>query len=102
MEAVLAVPPAAPEEMEVNQTSSSTVNFQWQPNREFDLSHYRIEYGASPDDLSESETTSDTFYEFIRANSTFPDATRIYFRIQAVDKEGNSGEFSQLFMVEFG
>jgi lysophospholipase L1-like esterase len=66
--------------------------FQWNPGCESDISHYRVEFGPSPNVLGQTLITVANRVEL----PGFP-SEDVYFRLQAVDTTGHAGEFSRVF-----
>ncbi len=68
-------------------------------NVEFDFSHYNVKFGFSPSELNRETTFSSNsftiyFYPFnLRLNKT------VYFKIQSVDKDGNTSDFTEIYSV---
>ncbi len=65
-------------------------NVQWDPGYESDLDHYHIEFGFKPQALDYSLDNAASHYTF----NLFPFLPQVYFRIQAVDRGGNTSVFS--------
>ncbi|MCK5057994.1 MAG: hypothetical protein KAT34_15165 [Candidatus Aminicenantes bacterium] len=72
---------------------------QWDPNYEFDFSHYNIKFGYSPDLLNRTAVTESTGFTFLRP--PFPGSLQpnIYFCVQAVDDSGNKSEFTSTYTL---
>ncbi|MCP5048589.1 MAG: hypothetical protein GY940_15575 [bacterium] len=100
-EKILAAPPTPPRNIAEFNRSPSSVTFHWDSNQEFDFSHYRIQFGYSPNALNRSVTTAETFHRFIPFPLASPFDAKIYFRIQSVDLSGNAGNFSRIQSFKF-
>jgi hypothetical protein len=46
-------------------------------------------------------TTPDSFYTFIVMPLHAPFNSKLYFHIQAIDKDGNTGEFTPIQRIDF-
>ncbi len=97
---ILELPPQTPSNIQSFPVGSYRLNVVWTENYEFDFSHYVIEYAFSPGNLNRSAETNNNFFSFIRLpfHSSLP---YLYLRIQAVDKDGNSSDFSDVTAAEF-
>jgi lysophospholipase L1-like esterase len=100
-EKILDVPPAEPGEIVRSSRGDSSVTFGWSDNREFDFSHYAIQFGYLPDNLNRGVNTLYNFYTFINLPLDDPFNRKFYFRVQAVDKDGNTSDFTPLYEAEF-
>jgi lysophospholipase L1-like esterase len=100
-EKILELPPAVPQDIVPSDTSTSSQTLTWSDNREFDFSHYYIEFGYFPDQLNRNLVTFDSFYTFIVIPLHAPFNSKLYFRIQSVDKDGNTSEFTPIQRIDF-
>lgn len=101
MEKILALPPAPPTELVNTGGSALSQSVTWTQNSEFDFSHYNIEFGFSADDLSRSVTTENGQFDFILLPTQRDAFDTLYYRIQSVDKDGNTSEFSPVNSITF-
>jgi len=95
------LPPQMPEEVIITKSSPYKFGIQWSENHEPNFSHYVIEFGYSFDRLDRVVTTYANKYEFIYFFPHYPFYSQLYFRIQAVDREGDRSEFTPLHKIEF-
>jgi lysophospholipase L1-like esterase len=100
-EKILELPPAIPQDIVSSDASTSSQTLTWSANQEFDFSHYFIEFGYSPNQLNRNLTTSNSFYTFRVIPLYAPFNSKIYFRIQAIDKDGNTSEFTPIQRIDF-
>jgi lysophospholipase L1-like esterase len=99
---ILSVPPGAPSNISMVSQSKNAVSLQWSENFEFDFSHCLIRFGFSADQLDRvtQATTNGFIFIDIPFNASF--RKQVYFKIQAVDRDGNASAFTNQQMVEFG
>ncbi|MBE0460737.1 MAG: SGNH/GDSL hydrolase family protein [Candidatus Aminicenantes bacterium] len=93
--------PQRPEKVIITKTSPYRVVVQWSKNYEPNFSHYVIEFGYSPERLDRIVTTYTNSYEFICFFPHYPFYSQLYFRIQAVDYEGDRSKFTPVYKIEF-
>ncbi|MCP4158122.1 MAG: hypothetical protein GY757_61045, partial [bacterium] len=100
-EQILLVPPAAPTDFVVTDNSPTAKTVSWATNEEFDFSHYNVEFGYTATNLNRQITKTENEIKFM----VFPLPTfykpKIYYRIQAVDMDGNAGEFTETREIQF-
>jgi lysophospholipase L1-like esterase len=100
-EKILELPPTTPVDVHETDAAAYTVDIEWTPNEEFDFSHYLIEYGYSAENLNRTVTTSSGHYSFIMFPYYRPVYSKLYFRLQAVDRDGNTGGFTDVQTIMF-
>ncbi|MCK5004248.1 MAG: hypothetical protein KAS21_04130, partial [Candidatus Aminicenantes bacterium] len=68
-------------------------------NNEFDFSHYNVKFGFTPTQLDREMTyTSNNFtIYFYPFNLNLK--RMVYFKMQSVDKDGNSSEFTDIYSI---
>jgi len=101
-EKILEVPPAKPANLAEAAASAYRVDMEWDPNEEFDFSHVLVEYGYAPDQLHRGVTVSSNHYTFIMFPYYVPVYSKLYFRLQAVDLDGNTSAFTDIQEITFG
>lgn len=99
---ILDLNPEVPVNFSTIDSNLNAISVQWDENFEFDFSHYLISFGFSTDQLD--HLTQSSTNSFLFANIPFNATLRkqIYLKIQAVDKDGNTSAYSNLFEIEFG
>ena len=90
---LVAFPPILPAAADVAQPVGNHVTVTWPANCEADFSHYRLEYGFTPQRVFRSFVTADPTATF----SLLPFMKTVYFRIQAVDKSDHASASSSLY-----
>jgi lysophospholipase L1-like esterase len=101
LKALLSLPPAMPQNVQVVYTSPFRARLQWLANIEQDFSHYILKYGYAADQLDQTDTTTDNTYDFLFYPLRGPFRSQIYVRIQAVDQDGNKSDFTPRCTVTF-
>ncbi len=101
LKALLSLPPAMPQNVQVVYTSPFRARVQWLANIEQDFSHYIVKYGFAADHLDQTDTTTDNTYDFLFYPLRGPFRSQIYVRIQAVDQDGNKSDFTPRCTVTF-
>ncbi len=101
-EKILVLPPAPPANIVETNAAAYRVDIEWDPNQEFDFSHVLVEYGYAPDQLYRSTTVSSNNYTLIMFPYYLTVYPKLYYRLQAVDLDGNAGEFTPVQEIEFG
>lgn len=100
-EKILELPPAKPALIRNIDTTDFKAEMEWTPNDEFDFSHYLIEYGYTPENLNRTITTTSNHFTFIMFPYYRPVYSRLYFRLQAMDRDGNTRGFTDLQTITF-
>lgn len=102
-EEILRLPPVKPREIALDTDSGteSSQTVEWRANTEFDISHYVIQFGYSQDLIYREVTTSDPFYTFVRNPLHQPFHSTVYYKIKAVDKDGNSSNYTRVRSFQF-
>lgn len=94
------IPPVAPVGLRGSISEKGGVQLIWQPNPEKDIKGY-IVYSANQADhpfAPESALVIDTvFYDTVTMNTL---TKHVYFKITAIDKSGNAGEFSEILELK--
>ncbi len=93
--------PLTPAGIEIIEATPSRITIQWDDNTAGDFSHYVLEYGFAEDSLDRVVELADAYYTFYYNILQSPFRSRIYFRLQAVDKAGKSSPFSQVHTAAF-
>jgi lysophospholipase L1-like esterase len=93
--------PEIPGDIEITSQNASAARIQWKENHEFDFSHFLVRFGHSPDNLYKSMITSNPRFTFVRSPMEGQLRRTMYFRIQAVDMDGNGSDFSPIQTIEF-
>lgn len=98
---ILASPPLYPQNIAVSRLLGRRIQIAWQPNTDFDISHYYITFGYFPTALNHFYTTSNIAVIFIRP--PFPNhlQVRLYFYLQAVDSSGNKSDPTTIYTAIF-
>ncbi|MCK4890372.1 MAG: SGNH/GDSL hydrolase family protein, partial [Candidatus Aminicenantes bacterium] len=80
-------------------TSGNSFNVSCTQNNEFDFSHYNVKFGFTPTQLDREMTyTSNNFtIYFYPFNLNLK--RMVYFKMQSVDKDGNSSEFTDIYSI---
>lgn len=98
---ILAVPPSIPADISETRRSRNLIQVHWRASMEFDISHYRTWFGYTASNLNRQVTTTTTEFQFI-PYVLGPLFTEVwYYRVQAVDKDGNAGELSPVREIRF-
>ncbi len=100
-EHILSPPPATPAHITSTSDNTYSATVQWDINQEFDIGSYHIEFGYTPTTLNRYVNTTNANYRFIAPAHAAPFGKKLYYRIQALDKDGNSSEFSPTYLLEF-
>jgi lysophospholipase L1-like esterase len=100
-EKILELPPAKPVLIRNLDTTNYKAEMEWAPNEEFDFSHYLIEYGYTMGNLTRTITTTSNHYTFIMFPFYRPVYSKLYFRLQAVDRDGNTRGFTEIQAITF-
>jgi len=98
---ILDFPPNRMGLINIRNTSSNFIRIRWPRNEEFDLDHYRIEFGYFPGELTHSVTSTTTYFNFIHPPYLLTRRTKIYFRGRVVDAVGQMGEATAVYTAEF-
>lgn len=101
LKALQGEPMAVPSGIEAVETSPYRITIRWQANTESYFSHYILEFGYNPAQLSQTVTTQQNRYYFYSYPLHNPFLTRLCLRIQAVDDKGRKSAFSPLFSTSF-
>ena len=101
LQALLALPPPAPTGFTILDRSRNQIVVQWAENAELDVVQYLIKFGYAPSRLYRTATISPAYYLFIYNPLFNPFNRKIYYQVQAVDNQGNGGEFSPVQGVRF-
>jgi fibronectin type 3 domain-containing protein len=88
------IPPTAPQNLIVTDSSNQTIALKWRKNTEIDFQRYRIYRGTSPNPSTQIDSTSGGITDTTRAYSGLVNGTRYYFRVKAVDIAGNESGYS--------
>ncbi|MCP5104312.1 MAG: hypothetical protein GY950_13070 [bacterium] len=100
-EKILELPPAMPGNIVATMAGDNAADVAWAVNEEFDFSHYQVEYGYSADDLNRSFITEINTYRFLLFPFYAPFYSNIYYRLQAVDKDGNTSDYTPVGEIGF-
>ncbi|MCP4217636.1 MAG: hypothetical protein GY765_23540 [bacterium] len=100
-EKILELPPEMPGDFSELVTAPKRRTVQWSENEEFDFGQYDLQWGYSPDNLNRSGTTTESHFDFAVFPLHEPFYTRIYYRVRAVDKDGNTLGYTSSRMLEF-
>ncbi len=97
---ILGLTPAQPAGFAASTPDGLLRTASWNNNLEFDFSHYVIQFGFSPTDLDRTMNSTSNQAEF----QVFPYYTHfhdsIYYKVRAVDIDGNSSGFSAVQSVD--
>ena len=99
--AVLRFPPDAPKNITVRSVSSRSVSIQWDPNKEFDIEYYLVEFGYVQDSLNHRVAADSPDFTFIRYYFTNPLLSTLYYKISAVDQFGHIGPATGIHTLRF-
>jgi len=97
---ILELPPAQPKNIREIENNDNYIMVQWSENVEFDFDYCQIEFGFQANDLNRITRSTTNDFRFLNLPSN-PLNLKIYFRIQAVDQDGNASVFSPAFSIEF-
>lgn len=101
-EKILELSPAKPTNIIEADAAPHRIDMEWDPNDEFDFSHVQVEYGYAADALDRSVTVTSNNYTFIMFPYYIPVYPNLYFRLQSVDLDGNTSEFTDIQEITFG
>jgi chitodextrinase len=88
------IPPAAPQNLVVTDSSSGTVTIKWRKNTEVDFLRYRIYRSTSPNPTTKVDSTTGGAADTSKTFTGLTNGTRYYFRLSAVDSSGNESAYS--------
>ncbi len=88
------IPPSAPQNVVVIDSSSNTLSLRWSKNNEADFLRYRIYRNISPNPITQVDSTIGGIIDTTKIFSGLPNGTRFYLRLTAVDSTGNESSFS--------
>ena len=97
---ILELTPAQPKNILGIENNDNYIMVQWSENVEFDFDYCQIEFGFQADDLNRLTHSDTNDFRFLNLPSN-PLNLKIYFRIQAIDQDGNASTFSPVFSIEF-
>ncbi|MCK4835088.1 MAG: hypothetical protein KAT17_00535 [Candidatus Aminicenantes bacterium] len=98
---ILELQPFAPKNISLVSSDSNHITVKWSENLEFDFDHCRIEFGYSPDSLNRITRSDSNYFTFLNFPYNSYLHSEIYFQVQAVDRDGNSSNFSPVFHIDF-
>ncbi len=93
--ALIAAPPIAPAGIKIVRIAGNAYQISWSKNYEYDFSHYEFEYGWNSADLKFKQRVSNNLHTIY----VLP-FTRFYFRLCAVDQQGNKSSYSSTFSTK--
>ena len=93
--------PLTPTGIEIIEATPSQITIQWDGNTAGDFSHFVLEYGFAEDSLDRVAALTDAYYTFYYNILQSPFRSRIYFRLKAMDKAGNSSPFTEVRTATF-
>jgi lysophospholipase L1-like esterase len=98
---ILELPPAQPRNINEVANTPNYIMVQWSENLEFDFDTCRVEYGFQPDVMNRIARSTGNYIKFL--NFPFDPYLnhKIYFRIQAMDLDGNTSAFTPVISIEF-
>jgi len=97
---ILELTPQMPSNIQTFSITPYRRTVEWTENIEFDFSHYTIEFGYHPLSLTRKITTNTSFYTFIIFPSYTQFYSKLYYRIQASDLDGNTSGFTSIQEIE--
>ncbi len=98
---ILEVSPADPSNISVVENNGNRITVGWSENIEFDFEKYTIEFGYSPSSFDHSADSDFNGFTFLNWPVDSHINSNIYFRVQAVDKVGNTSNFTPVFHIQF-
>lgn len=102
MDIILSLPPKTPYGF-VDQGGTETARtVAWSSGGEFDFKHHLIRFGFHPDRLDREVIVPGHSFTFVLFPFYRELHDTIYYRVQAVDKDGNGSPFSSVGKVIFG
>ncbi|MEN8154096.1 MAG: SGNH/GDSL hydrolase family protein [Acidobacteriota bacterium] len=94
---LLSAPPGKPEGISFENSGSGALNITCDENVEFDFSHYKVMFGFQPDKLNRDISSESNIFSLITLPVGSDLRNTIYFKIQAVDKDNNVSDFTEIF-----
>lgn len=98
---LLAIPPAAPQDIAVASASPWQIVVSWRANREFDIQEYLVRHGASPLSLTQEILVSLPQVNLLRPPFRADLQRERWIQVFARDRDGNTGPGSAVTKVEF-
>lgn len=80
-------------------TGSNSFNVSCTQNNEFDFSHYNVKFGFSPAQLDREMTYPSSNFTVYFYPFNLNLRRMVYFKMQSVDKDGNSSEFTDIYSI---
>ena len=88
------IPPSAPADLAITDSSSGTLTIKWRKNTESDFLRYRIYRGLSPNPTSKVDSTTGGAGDTSRTFTGLTNGVQFYFRVTAVDSTGTESGYS--------
>jgi len=80
-------------------TGGNSINISCTQNREFDFSHYNVKFGFSPAQLTREMTYTSSNFTIYFYPFNLNLKRMIYFKMQSIDKDGNSSDFTDIYSI---
>jgi len=99
--ALLDIPPQAPVDLKVISSSPWNATIGWQPNPEFDLAEYLVYHGSSREQLDFLAVSNTPGINLLRPPFQAGLQRERWIQVFARDREGNTGQGSDVIRIEF-
>ncbi|MBK7104439.1 MAG: T9SS type A sorting domain-containing protein [Ignavibacteriae bacterium] len=93
-------PPAVPTNLQVSETQDEHPKLTWNANTEPDINNYRVYRKRNSEAWVLTGTTSSTTFTDFDVTTTYLHGDDIYYKISALDVNGNSSGFSSIVWIE--
>ncbi len=80
-------------------TRGSSFNISCTENKEFDFDYYNVKFGFSPSLLNREMKSSSNVFSVYFYPFNLSQRKKVYFKMQAIDKDGNASSFTQTYSV---
>ena len=98
---ILSLTPEIPSEVGFSaNTGGNSINVSCTQNSEFDFSHYNVKFGFSPTQLNREMTYSSSNFTIYFYPFSLNLKRVVYFKMQSVDIDGNSSEFTDIYSID--
>jgi predicted phage tail protein len=88
------LPPAAPADLVITDSSTATITIKWRKNSEPDFLRYRVYRGTSLNPTTKVDSTTGGAADTSKTFAGLTNGTRYYFRVTALDSAGNESAYS--------